>query len=79
MSSIIETPASRRIRRFVPAVAVCWLMSGCQAGPAEGEYVRFVREVMAESAALERQAGDGPERSEHVVRSVSAWRGEEDD
>ena len=66
-------------RQLVAAAALCALLAGCQSGPAEGEYVTFVREVMAESARLQEESADGPGRSEQAERAVGAWRGEEDD
>ena len=66
-------------RQLVAAAALCALLAGCQSGPAEGEYVTFVREVMAESARLQEESADGPSRSEQAERAVGAWRGEEDD
>ena len=63
------------------------LLAGCQhtapppvapveSRPAAGEvYVTFVRDMMAESAHLDAQSGDGVEHSEMAVRAVSAWRG----
>ncbi len=66
------------ICRPIPAAVLWVLLAGCQTGPAEGEYVTFVREVMAESARLKEASGDGPERSEQAQRAVAVWRGEEE-
>lgn len=57
------------------AVVSCALLAGCQAAPPDGTYVTFMREAMVESARLLENAGEGPERSEHAERAVSAWRG----
>ena len=62
----------------MPAVLFCLALAGCQTGPAEGEYVTFVREVMAESARMEEESGDGPERSEPAERAVQVWRGSDE-
>ena len=64
---------------LVAAAALCALLAGCQSGPAEGDYVTFVREVMVESARLKEAAADGPDRSEQAERAVGIWRGEQDD
>ncbi len=63
----------------MPVVFFCVALAGCQTGPAEGEYVRFVREVMVESARMEEESGDGPERSEPAERAVQVWRGDDED
>ena len=65
--------------RLLLAFSLQNLLGGCQSAPAEGEYVTFVRELMAESARLKHDAKDGPERSEQVERAVRVWRGAEDE
>ena len=66
-------------RRLLPAIALYAVLTGCQSGPAEGEYVTFVREVMTESAKLKQEAGKGPKHTEQVERAVRVWRGAEED
>ena len=70
---------NHRIRWLLAAVALHAMLSGCQTGPAEGEYVTFVQELMAESAQLEAQAGEGPDRSDEAERAVRVWRSENED
>ena len=66
-------------RRLLPAIALYAVLTGCQSGPAEGEYVTFVRDIMTESAKLKEAAGEGPEHTEQVERAVRVWRGADDD
>ena len=66
-------------RCMLPAMALHTMLTGCQSGPAEGEYVTFVREVMVESARLDEASGEGPDRSEEVERAVRVWRTEDED
>ena len=65
--------------RILPVIALHTALAGCQNGPAEGEYVTFVREIMAESALLDEAAGEGPDRSEEVEEAVRAWKGGEEE
>ena len=74
-----EADMSYSTSQPVAAIALCALLAGCQSGSAGGEYVTFVREVMAESAQIKEEAADGPDRSEQAERAVGIWRGEEDD
>ena len=67
------------IRSLALAAALCTLLAGCQSTPAEGEYVDFVRELMVESARLEGNAGEGPDRSETAERAVRVWREGDDE
>ena len=61
----------------LPAITLLTMLAGCQTGPAEGEYVTFVRELMTESAHLDEQSGEGPDRSDEAERAVREWRAEE--
>lgn len=65
--------------RILPVIALYTALAGCQSGPAEGEYVTFVREIMAEAALLDEAAGEGPDRSEEVEEAVRVWKGGEED
>ena len=39
----------------------------------------FVRDLMAESARIDEEAGEGPDRSEEAERAVRTWRVGEDE
>ena len=74
-----DTPVRRRTCRLALAITLATFLAGCRSAPADGEYVTFVREVMAEAARLDDEEGEGADRSEQVERAVRVWRAEEDD
>ena len=65
---------NRWLRRLLSAITIHAMLAGCQSAPAPGEYVTFVRDVMAESARLDEEAGEGPDRTEPVEEAVRVWR-----
>ena len=72
---------NRSMQWLLSAITIHAMLAGCQSAPAPGEYVTFVRDVMAESARLDEEAGEGPDRSEAFEEAVRVWRdaGEEEE